>query len=293
MEAPVRCTIAPKSDSEKSRAFSALCTAYVTADRLWDLGASDKHDRPIYATFAASEGEIRPFIANLLCGRIAVPESDSTYRRRRGQEAGLEFMRSAGYKVAYQRFEQGTLATIYLPDFFMHDPGMVDPAKVSFVCLPGSAYLESQAQRLDIDRMVRYARLLPRVKKVNRKPEWWDRHEGKKPYEGPLEDARLTALAPLSYLFCLYLSNRSRAPMPPDGRFYLQVLLACLGEGLASFSTTEYGARSEGFGLYKSFGFAEEVSQEAQLAPGIALHTKHQDLEDLLASECAEYFERI
>ena len=202
--------IAPKNSDGKCRAFRALKVSAVMADTLWPMGASDKHDRPVYATFAASEGEIRPFVANLLCGRPAVPTDNRSYRRR-GYDSGYEFMRSVGYKVLWQRHEEGTLATVYLPDLVALDPGMVDPKGIKFVVVPGANYLADEAKKMSVDKIVSYVRGLPLVKEVNTPEKDWRGHvrEG---WEESLSREALAGMVPLSYLFTLYLSNRSRAP---------------------------------------------------------------------------------
>jgi hypothetical protein len=284
----------------KGRAFRALSVATVMADALWEMGVDSgtgrnarKHDRPVYAVFAGSEGELRPFVANLLTGRPAVPSVSSGYRRR-GSDAGYEFMKSVGYKVSWQRHEEGSFATVYLPDLVALDPGMVDPKGIKFVVIPGEEYLRREAEKMPVDDIVKYAWHLPVVKDANEPEKDWRGHVVSGCVE-PLSADVLSGMVPLSYLFSLYLSNRSRAPMPPDGRFYLQLLLACLKQGLASLSTTDrdsYGHGGERFGRNASYKFAEEGLETGHLAPGLAFMANHEEIEALLAAECETYFKR-
>lgn len=281
--------ISPKN-SEKGRAFRALHVASVSADALWELGGDVKHDRPVYAAFAASEGEIRPFVANLLCGRPAVPVSDHTYRRR-GKDSGYEFMRSAGYKVAWQRHEEGTVATVYLPELLALDPGMVDPKGAKFVVVPGAEYLAAEARRMPVAEIVAYVRKLPHVKEAN-EPDRDRQGHVPRGWEEPFSRELLVEMVPLSYLFTLYLSNRTRAPIPPDGRFYLQLLLACLKQGLASFPTEGSSYGSKKFGRNENYKFSEVGAEDGKLGCTVAFMATHEEVEATLAAECESYFQR-
>lgn len=276
--------IEPKT--EKGRAFRAFRLAAVTADGLWDVGSIDKHKRPVYATFATSEGEARPFLANLLTGRPAVPLTNSS----RGA-AGYEFLRSAGYRYFQDKGPAGTIVTVYLPDLFALDPGMVDPDGVKFVVLPPSAYLAGEAHSMPVGDMVTHARRLPWVRELNQRPgkDDWRRDR----WQEPLPVEYLRHLAPLSYLFALYLSNRSRAPIPPDGRFYFQLMLACLREGVATLPTEDrsYHYESNKFGEKTAFKFTAAGLDVGGLGPAIAFSAKHNDVEGILAAECSTYFE--
>ena len=280
--------ISPKNTDGKGRAFRALKISAVMADSLWEMGSGDKHDRPVYATFAASENELRPFVANLLCGRPAASNSKS-YRSR--NKAGYEFMKSAGYKVIYQRHEAGSVATIFLPDLVGLDPGMVDPKEIKFVVVPGADYLAREAAHMPVDDVVHYAWRLPVVETVNEPQRDWHGHVYSH-WTEPLPKDKIRDLVPLSYLFALYLSNRSRAPIPPDGRFYLQLLLRCLKDGLASFSHNSYGDDRK-FGVNHKYNFTEEGVAEGKLYPGLAFWATHEQVEEALSSECALYFERM
>lgn len=283
--------ISPKN-SEKGRAFCAMHVASVSADALWELGKSDKHDRPVYATFAASDGEIHPFVANLLCGRPAIPvPSDRTYRGRRGTDSGYEFMKSVGYKVAWQRHEEGTLATLYLPELLALDPGMVDPKGVKFVVVPGADYLAAEARKMPVAEIVAYARKLPFVKEENEPERDYQGHV-LRGWEEPLSRELLVEMVPLSYLFTLYLSNRSRAPIPPDGKFYLQLLLACLKQGLASLTSDgpSYGGKK--FGRNESYKFSENGAEAGKLGRTVAFMATHEEVEATLAAECESFFKR-
>lgn len=289
--------IHPKTNTGKGRAFQAIKVAAIMADGLWEESGSkdQKHERPIYATFVASDSALRPFIANLCTGRPAVPLSNNHTWRRRGNDSGYEFLKSVGYKVCWQKTTEGTAATVYLPELVDLDPGMVDPEGIKFVVIPGAAYLKREVEKMPaglIDTIVDYARKLPVVREQN-KPEKDHRGHLEIGWEEPFSREALAEMVPLSYLFTLYLSNRSRAPIPPDGRFYLGLLLSCLKHGLASWSNAGGRRDDDRFGHNTTYGFIEEGIVEGRLSSGIAFMAKHEQIEALLASECVEYFKRV
>lgn len=119
----------PRSKFAKSRRFSSDCLCYVTADHLWETGGNsgDRKDRPVYAVFVGKETTLRPFIANLRLGRKA-------QSNRRSEK--FEFLKSVPYAYSWQRFQGGDAAiTVFLPELFVLDPGMIDPHNCSFVSL--------------------------------------------------------------------------------------------------------------------------------------------------------------
>lgn len=277
--------IAPKTEG-KGRAFRALRVHAVMADSLWDAGKNDKRHRPIMAAFAASDGELRPFIANLLSGREAVPSSGQSYGK-----SGYEFLRSASWaKPIWMKFEEGSVCTIYLKDLCDHDPGMVDPKGVKLVAIPGLAYLKKQAAiRMPVEEIVAYARRLPIVEEEN-SPERDHRGHVDARWKKPLTDEVLAEWVPLAYLFAEYLANRSRAPMPPDGKFFMQLMIACLKRGLASFGVNNhYDGRK--FGRNEKYKFMEEGGS-GKFAPAVAFMAEHSEIEQTLAAEISTYFSR-
>ncbi len=246
-------------------------------------------------------GESRQWV-NLerLVDEIQDPDTDPSDARRyylnvaapSSDWEGYEFMKSAGFKVLWQRYPEGSLASVHLPDLVALDPGMVDPKGITFVVSEGRDYLAAEAKKMKVAEIVSYAKYLPMVKEVNEPSldRWGHVYSG---WEKPLSDETLAELVPLAYLFVLYLSNRSRAPIPPDGKFYLQVLLACLQRGLASFSLGDGYGDDRRFGRNKVYQFKEEGLEVGRLAPGIAFKASHEEIEETLAATCASYFKRV
>ena len=255
--------------SRKGRAFRGYELASVRADRLWSGGETDtgEIERPVWVMFAAGDQEIRPFIANVAAGRKAAlvePRGDIN----RGK--GLELLRSAGYRFTFQREAEGVIATACIPELFAIDPGMIDPAGVRFVLLPSAEW--AMAQEIDTNAIVRHVqRLTPRP---------------------PLDDAQVASLAATAFLFAAYLDRRTRAPLPADGRFYVQLLLACLRDGVASWtSPLERHRRDERrWGINPKLQFFERGTTGVGLLPGLAVSTSHETLERLLAAQVSKFF---
>lgn len=276
-----------ESEKGKGRSFRALHFASVTANNLWPGGSTGKDiTRPVYASFLGSEEELRPFAANLSCGRKAV---GSTKRRSNG---GFEFLKSAGYKQFWQREPEGSILSVFLPELFLLDgSGMVDPKDVKFVLLPSKAWVLSQ-RGIDVQACVDHVKRLPFIQALNAPPVK-DRWGNLAEHDPPLSDEKLAELSVIAYLFAAYLDRRTRAPIPTSGKLYLQIMLACLKEGLATWATEARGGWYAGskFGHHGSFGFDEEGTQEAGFLPGIAFKSDHETVEALLASEISTYYE--
>jgi hypothetical protein len=251
----------------KGRTFQALCLAAIEADLLWTGGSTPTDNmRPVWAMFAGSDQEMRPFAANLVTGRKVSFGHSSGYRSRK--EDRLEILRSAGYQLTWQRELEGSIATIFLPDLFQLDPGMVDVTGANFIALPTLEWIANQ--KIEMGRILKHATKL----------------------KYPLGEDVLAAMIPLSFLFCAYLDRRTRCPIYSDDRFYLQLMLACLNEGLASWPTTggQYHYREPEFGRNPSFKFTAHWITDVGLATPIAFHANHEEVERVLAEQVALFF---
>jgi hypothetical protein len=210
---------------------------------------------------AGSEIELRSFVANLRGGRKA--EVGNGYRSR-GKEK-VEFLKSAGYHFSWQRMAEGSVVTVFLPDLFRLDPGMVDPKGIQFVLLPTQDYVN--AQSIDIETSVAHAKGLFKLP----------------------EDLDFNQVVPTAALFCAYLDRRTRCPMLVDSRFYTQLYLACLEKGLASWSHESYSYSRE-FGQNSRVPFLETDTDKVGLLPGVAFSATHEDFEEVLAREVKIFF---
>lgn len=257
--------IEPKEGS-KGRTFRATALAVVRA-QIWP--GSDGGDwRPAWAMLAVSEGEIRPFMANLLGGRKAKIYPDTAGSRNRSNH--FEILKSAGYETTYQREPEGVVATVYLPDLFAIDPGMVDSEGASFIVLPSRAWAAEQT--IDDVSIREHLKKLPK-----------DRHGDR-----PICDEIKRHFPVISYLFAAYLDRRTRAPLLADGRFFAQVLLAFLVDGLAGVSKPP-GSAPRCLGE-SAFCYSEIGTADVGLLPGIVCSAKHAAIEAILAREIETFF---
>lgn len=251
------------SKEGKGRVFSSLLLSYIEADFLWEGGKAqtDTH-RPIWMMFAGSDNELRPFIANLQVGRKA----DIGHR----SNEKFEVLKSAGFHAAWQRTPHGSVVTLYAPDLFNLDPGMVDPKGVEFCLLPAKSWLAGV--RIAPDTRAYFQSL------------------GVKADE-ELEDY-LLRLAPL---FVAYLDRRTRCPIVPDPRFYVQILVNALTDGLASLGRDDdryFNSYSRVWGENVS-KFIEHQVSSVGLMRSLAFQAKHEIVETFLAEQVQIYFEKV
>lgn len=265
--------------NQKGRSFGATCVALATADSLWDEGANGKAIRPIWAMFAGTETQLRPFAANLRMGRKAEPAKAGW---RGGDDERLEFLRSVGFSAAWQREPEGALLTLFHPELFQLDPGLIDPTWIRFALFIPSDW--SRAQQVDPTAPVRHV----------------------EPLVPKLDPAYLSSLVPAAYLFAAYLDRRTRCPLVADGRFYLQLLVASLDCGFASVPgrDVKYNQYSrEEWGHHKRHCFNFEMGSSSYHGPlplgsiglehAITFHATHASFEPFLAEQVTDYFARV
>lgn len=228
----------------KGRSFAATLVACVEAREILPRG--NDAVRPIYMAVAGTDNELRPFVANLRTGKKA----EHGYK---GREK-YEILKSAGYQCSWQRTSKGSLVSLFAPDLFCLDPGMVDPKGVLFCILPAKTWLRPST--------VAVPACVP---------------------EDRVDDVR--GLAPL---FIAYLDRRTRCPLIPDARFYVQVLANALDQGLAVFSTTPEHRYARAWG--ESSTFDEQGTDRLGMASGLFFRAAHDVLEDFLAEQVRIFF---
>lgn len=257
----------------KGRAFHATRVAIVTADELFPEAQGASTIRPVWAMFAGTDLALRPFVANLKTGRKA-EKASINYRSRGGDGERLEFLRSVGYLTSWQREPEGCLVTVYHPELFRLDPGLVDPSGIRFVLMAPTDW--SDAQRVDVASAVQHV----------------------KPFYPAVDEVLLTSLVPTAYLFAAYLDRRTRCPLVADGRFYLQLLVASLDCGLASLpgSSIQYHSNRSEWGHAKH-GFDVEVGdsswhtlERVGIQHAISFSAEHEPFEAFLAEQVTRHF---
>lgn len=263
-------------EAGKGRSFSATCAALITAYGVFPEGNEGKTIRPVYALFANTDSELRSFMANLKSGRKAQPPGYG----KKGDDERLEFLRSIGFQVYWQREAEGALATIHHPELFRLDPGLIDPKGINFVLLVPADW--AQAQDVDAASAVHHVQAIS-------------------PHVG---EARLSSLVSTAYLFAAYLDRRTRCPLVADGRFYLQLLVAALDTGMASLPGTDIRRSSmysrEEWGRHGHHSFDIEIGgshagfslQTIGLEHAISVRVGHQEFEKLLAEQVTLFYQR-
>lgn len=257
--------IEPKTEG-KGRTFRAVMLASVEADLLWRGGASGSDNiRPVWAMFAGSDQELRAFVANLTSGRAVLCEKRYGYYRH-GKEDRMEFLKSAGYQTFWQREEEGAIATVYLPDLFKMDPGMVDPSGIGFILLPTQEWHTQQG--LPTTPLARH------LKRCGYQlgPEW------------------AAEWGTTAHLFAAYLERRTRCPLVADGRFYIQLMVACLKHGLASFAPMDSFSCGRDFGVHREHDYHETDTQLVGFRQGMMFRSNHEKFETVLAREVEIFF---
>jgi hypothetical protein len=276
------CEVVIPAKEGKGRSFSAIHLAHVKASRLWSEGQTNTSlTRPVYASFMGSDNELKAFVANLMLGNEAIVQN--------GPRGGFQFLKSVGYKWIWQREEEGSIATAFLPDLFLLDPGLVDPQEAKFILLPPKKW--ASEQQIDAEPIVEYVRKLPLYQKLSATTtlDWKNQVVERKP---DLTDETLVAMIPTAYLFAAYLDRRIRAPIPSSGKFFVHLLLTCLENQLATWSvgTSRFEIYDNSFGKTPAFDFVEVGMQEAGFVKGVAFQSTHEQIEALLAQEIEIFF---
>jgi hypothetical protein len=141
---PVVTEVKPDREGRKSRIFHAELVCFVTANRLWELGASARDGilRPVLLAYAATEQEARVFTANLRAGRPIVEDTKSASRLR------FELPRSAGFQLETHSRDGGTLTLAYLRSAFALQPSIAESDRVEFLCMPPAWWVAREAATL-------------------------------------------------------------------------------------------------------------------------------------------------
>jgi hypothetical protein len=268
----VQDLIIQPQDGKKGRSFRATCVAALVANGIFDEGASGNTIRPAWAMFAGSEAELRPFAANLRLGRKA-EKDESRYSRRGGDSERYEFLRSVGYQMVWQREAEGSLVTLFHPELFRLDPGMVDPSGLKFLMLVPEEW--ASGQKLECGRAVQHVKKLAKQLKC------------------PFSDDTLAALVPTAYLFAAFCDRRTRCPLLADGAFYLQMLIAALAAGIASQpgDRLDYPSYREEWGLNSKHYFNATGLADVGILHAFSMKTSHEAFEQFLAEQVSIFFD--
>ncbi|MDQ2807383.1 MAG: hypothetical protein M3Z04_10810 [Chloroflexota bacterium] len=292
----------------KTREFRAGLVGYVAAGDWWGGGSSGAENiRPVYATFVAGEGAMRPFLANLRLGRRAIvqPYRDQLVYGGSAPTGYLELLKSAGYQALEQRVTGGPqgatlFSTLYLPTVCTLDPGLIDPTGIRFVALTPQAWIRAQQATFSADSAA-VAAVAAHVQALGLVGT-------PRPAGGaPWTLADLLALVPQAVHTVAYLERRTTRPLVNTVAFSLQLFLAGLERGLFSLPhPVDAGTRTLRFRpgdydpadrwhwarhttiTYQTF-FADGVAALGLAAP-VACHHPHTVIDPFLAQQVTRYF---
>jgi hypothetical protein len=150
-------------DGKKSRAFSTALVGYVGAPSFWKFGYGDAYtQRPVLLMYCGTDQEIRAFTANLRTGR-KVEVIGKGGGGHDTELTKLEIPKSAGFKFVVQQVGDGLqIATAFLPELWLLDPGLIDPEEIAFLCAPPTWWTDAQialvADRMTLDESNRFGR---------------------------------------------------------------------------------------------------------------------------------------
>ncbi len=293
-QAARRCRPLPKT-----RRFQVTYLAHLCANAWWSGGQSAADaTRPVWLLIAATERAARPFVANLQTGHRAalVPyRPDQTFIP--SPLAQMELLKSAGYRFLWQRLNGGpdgplALVTAYLPDLFVLDPGLIDPAGVAFLALTPTWWAAREAAILHQDTATCTA-IAQHLRALKRRA---DQRDGWRSWAPD----RLLALVPQAVHCVSFLERRTTRPLVSTPAFALQLFLAGLEQGLLTLAQPaepghayprpapedEWGwARHPGSTPATAYGLTA-----AGLEPVVACRTTHEALDAFLAAEVERYF---
>jgi hypothetical protein len=333
----------------KGREFSAELLAYVKADTFWSGGQTETdNNRPIWAMLGGTEQELRSFIANIQMGqRAALPVKDYS----RSAPTRFEWLKSGGYRYLWQKVggltnnndndpATGTtssgadidadvsdnradlaLVTIYQPELFRLDPGMIDSQECCFVMLPPVWWVGQQLVRLYADETL-CTRLLAHANLIGI-ADWAsstsissgngsNRGQGQSEHQQSFEAKEILSQVPQAAYFAALLDRRTPKPMPDNLEFYLQVYFYALKEGIATMSlrsqldysyvraTTpdkwfwaRHRATNMGLPQHKELAasYLEYDTEQVGLCPGVAVKVSQTRLDEFLAEQVQIYFE--
>lgn len=280
----------------KSRRFSAIKLAHICAGMLWNGEAKDGPVRPVWIAFAGSDTGLRPFVANMRAGRLAVLEDPSERSYSRGKPTRFELMRSAGYSFTARRLalpDGTTSETVVaaLDSILGIDPGLITPEGVSFLALPPCWWVEREHAAMLADRQMcaeidRHLRAMRPHRQAMGIPETID-----------LSTETMLPIVPIAVYVRSYLDRRTRRPMFMTPAFAVQLYLAGLAAGvfsLASTSRSRYKQQDSSdpwrFARHTwADTFVEKDTATIGLMPGVAALATHTKVDRLLAVEVARY----
>jgi len=189
---------------------------------------------------AGADRTLIPFLANLRAGRAADLTSGPAPSYRSSSPPRLELLKSAGYRLQWQRncgVDGASVVTLDQSPLVDLEPGAIHPSGLSFLCLPPRWWVAQETARLRADP-AQYQVLWAQCQALGIT-------EANRPAVERLLAIPLTLtvesmldLVPQAAYFAAYLDRRTLRPLIQDRAFDLQLYLAALHQGIASLSQT-------------------------------------------------------
>lgn len=283
----------------KTRSFQAVKLAHVCAGMLWEGGETqDAPIRPVWMALAATDTQLRPFLANMRLGKPAELYDPRRSQFSRDKPTRFELLRSAGYSFTSSTMglpdgNIGEVVTAALDSIMVLDPGLLDPETVSFLALPPRWWVETEQAAFRSDTAAVHA-VVDHIKALKLD------QPGSPilPQPASFDVETLLDLVPVAAYVLAYIDRRTRRPLFMTPAFALQLYVAGLAFGVLSLSNkgTENYHEPQISGDDWRFArhrwaktFKEEDTSVTGLMPGIACKTSHDQLDRLLASEVKRY----
>lgn len=270
---PLRITTVT-SETSKGRSFSGTVPMLATSNNLWGLGSAGESIRPIAAIIVASSQEARPLHAVLRDGGKAVLSGGDWGS---ASSVPIEFPRSADYDG--WNCPQGILAEdavavhVWVPGLFRFVPPVVNEERVGFVVMPSIAdlYDALKLYEAEVSDATDHAKLLGY----------------------PTRDLVALGIGPLfcglAAVWASHLQRRTIWAIPQRLAFRVQLLLACLKQGIVTM-----GDRSMKIRPYREerswwngglVDFTSMLHPKLGMHPGLATLANKKFLQEVLAHE--------
>ena len=263
--------ISDSEGSSKGRSFRGSVVGFIDAPSVFPSAYNAARNvRPVLLALAASSAQSRPLVANVqLGGKLRVGRNPlGGYSQNEG--SFVEILRSAEYHTASQALPGVVVTTFFLPDLFVTDPGMVDPAGAAFVLATPTAQVPAPDPALVAWVAVKACPASNPKGRAYPKPE------------------DIAAVLPYAPFFFAMLDRRTRLPIPPDPRFRAQLLVAMLREGAAGRLGRYKGWEArEGWGYVSESQGSVHGREDLGLREVLLCKASHEKLAELLVSELA------
>lgn len=177
---------------------------------------------PIFMELCATEGQLRPLVANLRTAREATILDGTTN--------GKPLILNKTSPLSWTRtmvHPGGALVCAYMPDLFDLECGMIHETHARFVCMPPMDWVRGNARDLTADEMTMIGRM--GLLDVGVDAEW----SNGKPVNAPLE--WLKNMFAVAVQFCARLDTRTNLPLIPDRLFKFLLMTTLLRTGACQY----------------------------------------------------------